>query len=119
MFINAELALETGQADTAATILGELAALAEQYGGLYVWCATARLQGELALAQQDLAGAAAYASRARALAEQMPARVELARALDLLARCYAADPTLPGAVPPDALVAQAISIWNSVGRPAI
>jgi hypothetical protein len=33
----------------------------------------------------------------------------------VLARCYEADPTLPGAVPPGALVTQAVEILESCG----
>jgi hypothetical protein len=45
----------------------------------------------------------------------MPARIELAQALDLLARCYEAGPGLPGAVPPVALLTQAVEILESCG----
>ena len=45
----------------------------------------------------------------------MVRRLELAQALDLLARCYEADLQQPGAVPPAALLAQAIFILEECG----
>jgi tetratricopeptide (TPR) repeat protein len=115
LITSAELALTVGDLDSADALLTQAATAGEHYGALYLWCRAARLRGELELQRHDPAQAAAHATLARTLAEQMPARIELAQALDLLARCYAADPALPGALPPPALLTQAVEILESCG----
>ena len=115
LLISAEVALATGQPGTALGLLTQVAAAAEQYQAQFVWCRTERLLGELALQRHDPATAVAHARQARARAERMPAWIELAQALDLLARCYEAAPDQPGALPPAALLAQAVSILEECG----
>ncbi len=115
LITSAELALTVGDLDSAEALLTQAAAAGEHYGALYLWCRAARMRGELELRRNAPAQAAAHATLARTLAEQMPARIELAQALDLLARCYEADPTLSGALPPAALLTQAVEILESCG----
>jgi tetratricopeptide (TPR) repeat protein len=115
LITSAEMALTVGDLDSAEALLIQAAAAGEHYGALYLWCRAARMRGELELRRNAPAQAAAHAILARTLAEQMPARIELAQALDLLARCYEADPALPGALPPAALLTQAVEILESCG----
>lgn len=115
LIANAELALTVGDLESADALLTQAATAGERYGTLYLWGRAERLRGELVLRQHGPAQAATHAILARTLAEQMPARIELALALDLLARCYAADPALPGAVSPAALLTQAVEILESCG----
>jgi class 3 adenylate cyclase/tetratricopeptide (TPR) repeat protein len=115
LIASAEMALAVSDLESAEALLTQAATAGERYGALYLWERAERMRGELSLRQHDPAQAAAHATLARTLAEQMPARIELALALDLLACCYEADAGLAGAMPPGALLAQAVEILESCG----